>query len=146
MWYQDATLGWTIGLPIWVILLVATPIITGLMMWADPYNKAASAFWGALAWVGVLVIGMWIAWPLDSDYHHYRDVGGTVERVNKRMVPSGENSMEEKVVVQIDGNPYGVKDTRGALLEKGDKVKLRCVKAYDFGSPVHGWDCKWAGQ
>jgi hypothetical protein len=105
-----------------------------------------------IGWVGpiaVIICGLvwfWGMWPFSYDYHHWVDTEGTVAKIDSRLVPSGDSGMEEKIVITFtDGRLRGVTETRATALKPGDKVHLRCKKAYDFGVPrsSHGWDCKW---
>jgi hypothetical protein len=41
-----------------------------------------------------------------------------------------------------DGGTYGCTDTRCALVEPGDYLKLACKKAWEYGS-TDGWDCRF---
>jgi hypothetical protein len=107
--------------------------------------------WGWIAGSIVSAIVVLVAWwwgmafTLSGDYHAWNVKEGTVERVAKRLVSAGDKGMAERYVVTINGRPYGIDDTRAALVEPGDKVSLRCKKDYEWGVPreAHGWACRW---
>lgn len=114
----------------------------------DPLDGGEMVFFGWVAVAAAVVTvaaWVWASWPLAYDYHHWVDKSGRVEKVSQRLVSSG-NGMSQKFVVVIDGRPYGIDDTRAALINEGDVVRLRCKKAYQFGVPrsAHGWDCRWS--
>jgi hypothetical protein len=150
---ESWSLGWIIGGPIAIILLLlilAATIACFRLAFAEPGEYG---FWmGAGITVGL--IGMlltaffmtpWGFYPTGgSDYHKYKPKTGEVSEVGRRLLPSGEKSMEEKIVVRFKGSnqEYGVTDTRAALLKPGDTLVIKCKKSYDFGS-VAGFDCKY---
>lgn len=107
-------------------------------------------------WAGVaggilgaaVVLGCWwwgMAFTLSSDYHAWNVKEGKVDRVAKRLVSTGDKGVGERYVVTIDGQPYGIDDTRAALVRPGDTVSLRCKKDFQWGVPreAHGWVCRW---
>lgn len=51
--------------------------------------------------------------------------------------------MSTRYVVVIEGQPYGVDDTRAALLKVGDSVSLLCTKEFVWGSNNNGYACNW---
>jgi hypothetical protein len=99
--------------------------------------------------VGILVVVLglytWAVWPpWDMHYHFYEPVTGTVAKVDKRMVSAGESSMEEKILVTLDGekDQYGCTDTRCTSLEEGDHVALMCLPVWQtYGTD--GFDCEF---
>jgi hypothetical protein len=46
-------------------------------------------------------------------------------------------------VFKINGQQYGVDDTRAALVKVGDTVNLNCTKQFVFGSTNNGYACNW---
>lgn len=84
-------------------------------------------------------------WPYKHDYHFWVPVQGKVENVSKRLVSDGDKGMQERYVVTIDGQPYGIDDTRASLVKKGDTLSIACKKEYQWGSRDHGWGCRWDG-
>lgn len=130
------------------VLLVAG---LGIILTGVRYRLGRERAWpwflgGALSIALSLVI-WWVAmaFTTSGDYHAWNVKEGDVQRVNKRLVSAGEKGMEERFVVVIDGQPYGVDDTRAALLRPGDFVSLRCKKEFQWGVPreAHNWACRW---
>jgi hypothetical protein len=97
---------------------------------------------GALATV---VVWLWAMWPLKYDYHHWVEKSGRVEKISNRLVSGGEGVVNQRFVVVLHGQPYGIDDTRAALLHVGDPVHLRCKKEHQFFQPyaADGWACRW---
>ena len=104
-------------------------------------------------WIGgsvisaLVVLGLWwwaMAFTLSGDYHAWNVKEGKVERVAKRLVAK-DKGMAERYVVTFNGQPYGIDDTRAALVRAGDEVSLRCKKDFEWGVPreAHGWACRW---
>lgn len=135
------TLGLLIGLPVAMLMFLA---ISGVAVWGFLSDGPEVGVCAALI---ALVLGLGTAaafFPYQHDYHFWQQKSGAVERVSKRLVPTGDKGgMEEKYVVTLHGQPYGVTDTRAALLKSGDHVVLNCKKSYQFMSRS-GWDCRWA--
>lgn len=108
----------------------------------DPYSDWAVAAVVALL-LGIVTLGITIAasYPLKYDYHHWVDKSGIVQRVETR-------GFTGLYVVVIDGVAYRIDDTRASLLEKGDKVHIKCKKEYEWGTPQssNGWGCKWVSS
>jgi len=147
------TLGILIGIPAAALLFLAG-LVLFFYAWTrqgegDSYDADFSTImkWGAFAWcIIVLVVSAFAFWPYEWQYHSYAEKGGEVSDVSKRLVSAGENSMQEKIVMTIDGEQYGVLDTRAALVKPGDHVSIACKRVYEWGSSNHGWDCKWNGE
>lgn len=142
------TLAVKVGLP---VICVLGLFLIAAAIWMI-YAFATFSRWSMLATVpvsllflgGAVVLALIAYWPLHAEYHQYRTVTGQVEQVSSRFVGSGDGT-DQKFVVQLKGmpQPYGVKDTRAALLKPGDDVTLRCIRIYDYGSNNAGYDCKW---
>jgi hypothetical protein len=103
-------------------------------------------FAGAVVWI-LLSIGCWwwgMAFTTSADYHAWNVKDGEVDRVAKRLIAT-DKGMAERYVVTINGEPYGIDDTRAALVQQGDSVSLRCKKDFQWGVPreAHGWACRW---
>lgn len=141
------TLGVWVGAGVMVLVALgcAVVIIAGLLDSTGEGLFFAACGFGTFVVAAVIYVAC--MWPFKYDYHHWVDKGGVVTDVSKRLVPAGDSGMQEKFVFTINGKPYGVTDTRAALVKRGDKVKIRCKKAYEWGTSydAHGWDCKWAG-
>jgi len=86
--------------------------------------------------VGFMLVGF------NGDYLAYHAVNGKVDAVASRMIADGK-AMSTRYVFQIDGQEYGVDDTRAALVKPGDKVNLNCTKEFVWGSTNNGWACNW---
>jgi len=86
--------------------------------------------------IGLSLVGF------SGDYMAYKPVSGQVEQIASRQIASGK-AMETRYVFQINGEPYGVDDTRAALVKSGDNVSLNCVKEFVWGSTNNGYACNW---
>jgi hypothetical protein len=125
-------------------ILVILACLAWIIFWAvgEPYDK----WFGITTGTGVLLATIIIAgiayYPYKHDYHYYVAKQGRVERINSRLI-AADNSVSQRFVVVINGQPYGIDDTRASLLKEGDFVKLHCKKEFDWGSSDQGWACKW---
>ena len=145
------SLGTLIGLPLGVILLVAgLVIIVRLTVWTHRHPDHRDTSDAGMLRLGVVVATLVIAvgllvgmYPYSSEYHQWRDVSGTAESIDKRLVSAGEG-MSERFVITIDGQPFGVDDTRAAAANEGDTVNLRCKKEWQYAAS-DGWGCRWHG-
>lgn len=81
------------------------------------------------------------SFPFNSEYHQWRPVSGTVQQVSSRLVGSGK-TVNQRFVVLINGQPFGVDDTRASLLKPGDHVDLVCKKEWQYAAKS-GWGCNW---
>lgn len=148
------SLGTLIGLPIAVaVVLVLAVLATGLIRAARSTDDeiAAEFLWpgGIVAGVVALVVAVITAspvgmYPYASEYHQWRDVTGTVDRVESRQIADG-NGMSERYVFVIGGQPFSIDDTRAAVADKGDHVSLRCKREWQYAAES-GWACRWAGK
>jgi hypothetical protein len=139
------TLGMLIGLPVGILIFAGAVFVAVRARQMDDIDMPIF-FWGGVI-VAVIAAGATGAamWPWKHDYHFWIPVEGNVEKISKRLVPAGDNGMQERFVVVIDGQPYGVNDTRAALLEVGDHLSIKCKKEFEWGTPAeaHGWGCRW---
>jgi len=135
-------LGILIGLPVAAILAL---ICVVLGIWAARVEEYGLAVGGAVAFVIVVAAAAVFFWPYQKEYHWWQPVEGYVERIDSRILPAGDRQVEQKFVVKLVGipHPYGIQDTRAALLKKGDHVSLSCIRKWQFGSGDHGYDCRW---
>jgi hypothetical protein len=78
----------------------------------------------------------------DSDYMAYKPVSGKVEQIASRQIADGK-SMSQRFVFKINGQQYGIDDTRAALVKEGDTVNLNCTREYVWGSTNNGYACNW---
>lgn len=116
--------------------------------------KALSADDPEFFWIGaggVLLIGLPMAvLPLvglslvgfNSDYMSYKPVAGKVEQIASRQIADGK-AMSQRFVFKINGQQYGIDDTRAALVKEGDTVNLNCTKEFVWGSTNNGYACNW---
>lgn len=143
------TLGLLIGLPLGIAVAVACVVMAALCFRAyrPGYDKEPLVGGWILAALAVVALGVTGAalWPWKHDYHYWTEVNGTVEKVSNRLVSGGEGIVNQRFVVTINGQPYGVDDTRAALIKPGDRVSLRCKREYVWGSDSHGFACNWNG-
>lgn len=86
--------------------------------------------------IGLSLVGF------NGDYMAYKPISGQVQDIASRQIADGKG-MSTRYVVQINGAPYGVDDTRAALVKKGDTVNLNCVKEFVWGSTNNGYACNW---
>jgi hypothetical protein len=87
------------------------------------------------------VIAGFTMWPWAPSFHQWYRVHGTVQDTGSRQISDGK-SMSTRFVFRINGQPFGVDDTRAALTKVGDVVDLMCKKEYVFRSQP-GWACNW---
>lgn len=156
------TLGVLIGLPLiglLVLLLLVAIIYLFILAIVNPDKSQIGSDWSArkigIVWSSVLTFVLLVVllittlayWPLKAEYHQYRTVTGTVQQVTSRLISAGDKGgSNQKFVVILrerPGTPYGITDTRAALLKAGDRVDLRCKRVYEYGSNNAGYDCKW---
>ena len=142
------TLGTLIGFPLGVLLTIALFAIAALLATAarDPDAYDTGSLWFgafAVALVGLVAAAFTVygMWPFNSEYHQWRTVTGTVERVDSRLINTGDG-MAERYVVTIAGTPFAIDDTRAALVERGDDLTLACKREWVYQS-VSGWACNW---
>lgn len=151
MW-TPGTIAAAILIPTGTILL----LIAALLSWIALHKGGTSRYdddpfsW----WLGACITAIFgipmLALPLigmglvgfNPDYMHYKPVTGTVQAVASRQISDGQ-SMSTRYVFQINGQAYGVDDTRAALTKPGDLVALNCMKEFVWGSTANGWACNW---
>lgn len=110
--------------------------------WADEFIPLGWFSLGiAIVWAGIAAVAYI---PYGKDYHYWAPVTGEVEKVDSRLISSGDG-MAERYVFTIDGQPYGVDDTRAATVEEGDRVALLCKKEWQWQA-ADGWGCRWGGD
>lgn len=144
------SLGIIIGLPLVVLVLVALLIsffvFRRYVKTCDEYDRglALGAKWGSLAVAAVVLVITAIAfWPYGWQYHSWQKTTGTVQTISKRLVSSGDKSMEERFVVEFsDGRQRACDDSRCSLLRPGMMLVLRCKRAYQWGA-TPGYDCNY---
>lgn len=145
------SLGLALGTPIAALFVLA-----GLFVAFVAWNARESEYrdgWrmGVACGIGgallAIVIYLFCMWPLKHDYHFWVPVQGKVEKISSRLVSAGDKGgSNQRFVVVIKGQPYGVDDTRAALLSVGDTVNLKCKREFEWGSSANGWACRWNGD
>lgn len=145
------SLGVLIGLPIYAVLLGVTIwfLLKGVRgVWRDGWKDRYGMTYGALmtlaAGIALAVMAPIIAalyWPYKAEYHQWKPVEGKVTQIGSRLIGGGSTS--QRYVLAIDGQPYGVDDTRASLVKVGDAVKLSCIREWQYASNP-GWACRWA--
>jgi hypothetical protein len=142
------SLGVLIGIPIAALILAAAIFVAFISRGTDDvYGDARLTFWGAIAVIALTVVITGIAmWPWQSDYHFWKPINGRVEKISSRFVSAGDKGgTNQRFVVVVNGQPYGVDDTRASLLKVGDIVHLKCKREFVWGSGSNGWGCNWNG-
>jgi hypothetical protein len=139
------------GGSIFAIILTAITLVgmvVGYLFAWSVYDKGRLVAFTSIAGGLILLLVAVGMWPWKHDYHYWIDKRGTIEQVSKRLVSDGDNGMQEKIVVRLDTGVFGVTETRATLLKRGDKIHLRCKRAYEWGTPyqAHGWDCKYVSS
>lgn len=146
------TLGVLIGAPI-VALVVLVLLVGGV--WLISIDKRVSEYdRGVPKVVGIFAVAVGLAlavlmitpvgfYPFDAEYHQWRETSGTVAKIDKRLIGSGD-SMEDKFVVRFtsDGQQFGCDDTRCAGVSVGDKLTLSCKRAWQY-TGTDGYDCRF---
>lgn len=143
------TLGTLIWFPVGILITLAFAYATKRLWRAwrdeDGCNDAVEFLvFTICAGVATVLAGLLTAlsmWPYDSEFHQWRTVSGEVEQVESRLIADGDG-MSERYVVTIEGRPFGVDDTRAALLSEGDEVSLRCKREWQYAADS-GWGCRW---
>lgn len=137
------SLGVKVGLPVLILVLL---IGVAIVVAAFRYAEEPESFWLGTIAGGLVIIVTGVGslvgyWPLKAEYHKWYDVVGTVEKADKRLIPSGD-SMSERFVIKFKESQtfYGCDDTRCALAEPGKTLTLACKREYVYNSQS-GWGC-----
>jgi len=140
-----------IGAPLLGVVLTALLVMAVLGWWSairdggtNKYGWTAqrmAATWSTVALAFLLPLALLAYYPYKAEYHQWRTVDGTVSEVGNRLLGTG-SGMEQRYVLVIDGQPYGVDDTRASLVKVGDEVHLRCIRDWQYAS-TPGWVCRW---
>jgi membrane protein implicated in regulation of membrane protease activity len=134
------TLGVLIGYPIAGLILLAAIIATVLMF---RFDEEMMGWFGIVAIVIVSVAVAAASYPWKPEYHQFRTVQGPVQEVGKRLIAE-DKSMSERYVLKINGQAYGVDDTRASLVKVGDTVTISCRRDWQYAS-TSGYVCRWVG-
>ena len=131
--------GFTVGL--WIAVIVAMVSIAAIVVDIKWDFDGAGIVGGSLGLLITLVVVGISTWPWEAQYHQWRPVSGQVEEISSRMIADGK-AMSQRFVVVIDGQPYGIDDTRASLLKVGDEVSLMCIREWQWAS-TPGDACRW---
>jgi hypothetical protein len=145
---------WDTGYLIWMIITI---LITGAAFLTAVGSFIAALLTRGRSGVGVLLvsviifgiaglIGTYVAWPFDGQYHRCQPLGGTVASISSRLIASDKQnggSTQKFVLTFTGGQALGCNDTRCSAVQAGDKVTLMCERAYQWNAPSPGWDCNW---
>lgn len=138
-----------IGLPIIILIALGclALLVLGTKKWRSERESYSSDGWAIVAvWAGIFFLGFVIFsatgyYPYDKEHHAYYTVQGKVTDINKRLIADGK-AMSERYVVSVDGQPFGVDDTRASLVKVGGTITLGCKKEWVYAS-TDGWACRW---
>lgn len=129
-----------------VILFLGTALCVLAAVTEDKGKRVGPIFAaiGAGFLTAVAVFGLWWGmYPWKAEYHQYRPVAGTVERIDSRIAAgANDRGVQQKYVVTFTGNPqpYGVLDTRAAGVRPGDRLEIACVRRWQQAG-TDGYDC-----
>lgn len=135
--------GWVFGIAI-ALVIGAICIGVAALAWSQ---EETGIFWGAVV-CGLLTLVVFLiaSWPLKYDYHHWVDKRGKVTKIGSRFISAGDNGgTNQRFVFVLNGQAYGVDDTRASLARVGDAVHIRCKKEHQFFQNYSddGWACRW---
>ena len=130
--------GVLIGVPAVIVLVLALAAVVFYLIRIDFPELAVFAGIVLVLLVGISAAGFY---PYKAEYHQFRPVTGQVEKIGKRLVSEGDG-MQERYVFRINGQDYGVDDTRASQTQVGDVVSLSCIREWVYAS-TSGWACRW---
>lgn len=70
-------------------------------------------------------------WPFDMDYHKYKPVTGTVQKVDKRLLNQTEVFM---ITYENNKQKYRCDDTRCVDIKPGDKLTMYCIPEFQVAA------------
>jgi hypothetical protein len=134
-----------------IVLLCIAAALMLIIAWigtsVEIFDGDLSIPFGGMAFIGALIVAAFpivgfslVGW--NSEYMAYHSVSGSVQQIASRQIADG-HGMSQRYVVTIDGQPYGIDDTRAALLKVGDHVSLDCTREFVWGSTNNGYACNW---
>lgn len=135
-----------VGLGVLALILLVIGVLL-IVVGIKGYDFFDAGFPGVVA--TVVAAGLFIGigfgmYPYDREYHSWREVTGTVEKVDSRWVGAAK-STTERVVVQFEGGEQrACDDTRCKLLEPGQTLTLTCKREWQFAG-TDGWACNFVG-
>jgi hypothetical protein len=144
------TSGTIIGIVVLCIAALLALIGIALIISAifgSSWDSEERGIWGGILVGGATILAIFpivgfsvVGW--NSDYMAYHTVSGKVDQVASRQIADGKG-MSQRYVFTIAGQPYGVDDTRAALVKPGDAVTLNCTREFVWGSTNNGYACNW---
>ncbi len=142
------SIGVLIGGPVTIALLLLGlgAIVAGIVLRDD---GGWGVVGGGAGWIAVVLafalspIGFY---PYGAEYHQWRNVSGTVEKIDSRLISVGK-SMEDKFVVRFVGSglQFGCDDTRCSQVGEGDALTLSCQRAWQY-TGTDGYDCRFVSM
>jgi hypothetical protein len=137
------SLGVLIGLPIFILLLVALLGFGVVAAIAGEAGLAAGSIGSAVV-LAVVLLSPLGYYPYATEYHKWQPVSGTVTAVSNRLISDGDKGMNQRFVVKLQGEDlyYGCDDTRCSTIKVGDTVHLSCKREWQYAS-VSGYGCRW---
>lgn len=145
-WSLGTLIAFPIGVLCILLLIVAVVFAAYKRSNSSQYDRDAFNMLLVFSSIALLLAAVATAglmFPYNSEFHQWRHVSGTVDKVGSRVISTGESSISQRFVVVIDGQPFGVDDTRASLLKPGDHVDLACKKEWQYAADS-GWGCRWA--
>jgi hypothetical protein len=140
---------WTLGTLIW--LPIVALLVLGLVAFAVFcfMESEPGLGVGSIALAVAFIVGTALPsfgmYPYKAEYHQWRDVSGTVEKIDKRLIGSSDK-MEDKFVIRFansGGRQFGCDDTRCASVTAGDWLKLSCKRVWQY-TGTDGYDCRFS--
>lgn len=99
---------------------------------------------GMLIVTGLFIGGyIWGMYPDDFAHHHYQRYSGVVATTNSRILGDGNGGADQKFVVTFTAapnEPFGVLDTRAAVVRPGQTLTIDCVQQWQYAG-TDGQDC-----
>jgi hypothetical protein len=136
------SLGVWVGLPFVAIVIIV--FLLGAVFFArlDEGGMAVGTVAVLLVFLGVSGL-LWYPFAPVRDFHAWNVVQGTVDRIDKRLISSGDKGMAERYVITFkeSDEPFACDDTRCSLSTPGKRINLLCKKEFEFFS-VPGWACR----
>lgn len=117
---------------------------------ADNYDRGMARFLTYAAGVFTVVtvmVGIAAFYPFGGEYHQFRNVSGTVEQIDNRLIGNGSGGMEDKFVVRFKGSTlqFGCDDTRCASVREGDSLVLSCKREWQY-TGTDGYNCRFVSM
>jgi len=117
------------------------------VQWEPDTMASTAAAVGGFALIAVTVGLLFaFAWPpFDMQYHQYRQVTGTVQTIDARMITADDAkgpSQSYAVRYAESGDFFRCDDTRCAGVHPGDTLTLWCIRTWQQSS-TPGYECNF---